>query len=282
MWYQPRAGRGAELERYVTWLNQQIEGDGRRVRLTGLVDDLRRGTQHIGGAQIPSHILVELHALLPELEAELEQLGGPLRQEPLPRSPPMWPERTAAEERRLVVALASVAEVQAPRRFPVVTRHAVGGLLAVGLASGTELVLAVSASGVGVFDGAGRKVARKVKADLTGYPDHVAGIGPIAGIEVTLMGCEGGTALPRTTPDGWQLGVLDPDDCRGIWLAPPDHTLEPPGAGCIRLAGRYEEIRAAGFSDSGHTLVIAEQHTLHLFRTDVPTHKAHWSDSPYR
>jgi hypothetical protein len=284
MWYQPRSGRDAELQRYVAWLNEQIEGDGRRWRLTRLIDDLRCGTQHIGGAQLPSHILIELQALFPELEAELEQLGGPLRPEPLPRRPPMWPERSRAEERDLQAALASVTEVQVPRRFPVASHWAVGGLLAVGLAPGTELVLVVSASGLGVFDGAGRKLARKLDADLTGYPDHVAGIGPIAGVEVRLMGCEGGTALPRTTPDGWQLGVLHPDDCKGIWLAPPHHTLEPPAVGCIRLAKRFEEIRAAGFSDSGRTLLIAEQHTLHLFQTGDPdpAREPAWSDPPYR
>jgi hypothetical protein len=284
MWYQPRDGRDAELERYVAWLNQQLGGDARRLLLTRLVDDLRRGTQHIGGAQIPSRILIELQTLLPELDAELVQLGGPLRPAPLPQRPPMWPKRTVGQERALADALASVTEVEVPRHFPVVSHHAVGGLLAVGLAPGTELVLVVSASGVGVFDAAGRKLARKLDADLSGYPDHVTGIGPIAGVEVPLMGCEGGIALPRTTPDGWQLGVLDPAWCKGIWLAPPHRTLEPPSIGCIRLAKRYEEIRAAGFSDSGHTLVIAEQHTLHLFQTDdpEPTRQPAWSEPPYR
>lgn len=283
-WYEPRSGRDAELERYVAWLNQQLDGIARRLLLTRLVDDLQRGTQHIGGAQLPGHILVGLQALLPEMHAELDELGGPLRPEPPRRRPPLWPERTAAEARQLRADLASVPAVEAPSCWPVKSAHAVGGLLAVGFAPGTELVLVVSSNGLGVFDGAGRKVARALDANLTGYPASVTGIGPLAGVDVPLMGCEGGSALPRTTPDGWRLGVLEPAACAGLWFAPPRVALEPPGLGCIRLARRFEEIRAAGFSDSGRTLVIAEQHTLHLFRAPAPPppRGSEGSGSPYR
>jgi hypothetical protein len=142
----------------------------------------------------------------------------------------------------------------------------VGGLRAVGFAPASEMVLVVSWNGLGVFDGRGDRVARQRSTSKPpGYPRSAQGIGPIAGIKVRLMGCGGDTALPRTTPDGWQLDVLQPDQCLAIWIAPPGVALESANPGCVRLAGRFEEIRAAGYSDSGQTLVIAEQHTLHLF-----------------
>jgi hypothetical protein len=128
------------------------------------------------------------------------------------------------------------------------------------------MLLVVSSQGLGVFDGNGERVARDADAeDMPGYPESVEGIGPITGVIVPLMGLDSVGAFPRSTSDGWQLGVLEPRDCRGIWTAPPGVSLEPPGAGCVRLAGRFEDVRAAGYSASGQTLVIAEQHTLHLF-----------------
>jgi hypothetical protein len=246
---------------------QGAGGGASRALLTRVVADLAGGKQNICGAFIASEVIGPLaEQLLPELEAALDRLGGPLAAPPAPAV--KWPERSRGEVRELAARLDELPAVETLPPYRTRRSFAVGGLRAVGFAPGTEMLLVVSWQGLGVFDGDGERVAREAGElpDPAGYPESAEGIGPIAGVAVPLMGFEGSGALPRSTRDGWQLGVLEPDDCLGIWTAPPGASLEPPGAGCVRLARRCEEIRAAGYSPSGQILVIAEQHTLHLFR----------------
>lgn len=75
---------GGEIERYVVWLRNLLaehdaSGADSRALLPRIVADLAAGRQTICGAFIPSEVIGSLATqLLPELEAALDQRGGPL------------------------------------------------------------------------------------------------------------------------------------------------------------------------------------------------------------
>ncbi|WP_405108252.1 hypothetical protein OG559_25955 [Micromonospora sp. NBC_01405] len=153
----------------------------------------------------------------------------------------------------------------------------IGGLLGVGFATdptnGHDLLMAVSHQGHGLFDApTGEKIARDYDPDPdlhtpTGPDLSCPGIGPLTGSQVRIAGLFGG-GLHTTTDDGWTLDVVAPD-----W---PHHRvlLSDDGGLCAGPAGEhwwhifhanYSELRAAGFSPSGRTLLIATSSDITLF-----------------
>jgi hypothetical protein len=158
-----------------------------------------------------------------------------------------------------------------PGPWKWVGTHPVGGLTEVGFAAGADLLLVVSHSGRGVFDGrTGERLARDPGEPDGGWYDPVRltaiGVGPLAGASVRLAGLHGG-GLPVVTPDGWSVQLAYPDWPDGMAV------LEPPGksvlvdhlaGGCVRLAD-LDVPRACGFSETGQSLVVAESHTLRIF-----------------
>lgn len=154
----------------------------------------------------------------------------------------------------------------------------IGGLLGIGFAvdpaSGHDLVMVVSHDGHGLFDATtGAKIARDRDPDPeSSMPDATTelscpGLGPVAGTRVRIAGLFGG-GLHLTTADGWTVEAVAPD-----W---PHHRvlLSADGGLCRGPAGRnwwhifyadYSELRAVGFSPSGHTLAVATSSDLTLW-----------------
>ncbi len=158
-----------------------------------------------------------------------------------------------------------------PAGHPMV---AVGGLLGVGFAtdpdSGRDLLLVASTSGLGLLDTVtGDRLARDSEPD-SGWPDDndltCQGIGPIAGRRVPMAGLAGGGL--HTGSAGWSVDVVSPD-----W--PNDRVLLSSGSPFVGGAhgetwwqifhSNYSELRAAGFSPSGATLVVATSSDIALW-----------------
>lgn len=251
----------ASAQTYIDWIRRALAEPG--TSLHDVREALASGSTQCLGCSLPSEHFAEIAAaLLPELEARVAELGPQIV---APRPAPLWPERSRAAEAALRTRVAGLLSAAIPSPFQVGKWFAVGGLLSAGFADGTELVLVVSANGRGVFDAA---TLARVGRDSTpiGNSDRVPGIPPIAGVEVPQMGMYGTVSLPRTTPDGWSLGVLSPDGDASVWLCAPSVDVEDPNPfDSTRFDKRFEEVRAAGFSASGRSLLIAEQHTLHLY-----------------
>lgn len=158
-----------------------------------------------------------------------------------------------------------------PWRYVDQTRRCipVGGLQGVGFGvhpeTDADLLMVVSMDGFGLIDATtGAKVARDRHPDpddaSPSGPDLACpGIGVLAGTRVRIAGLFGG-GLHATTDDGWTIDVVAPE-----W---PNHRVllsgdggaynGPPGTTWWHVFhSDYSELRAAGFSPSGRTLVIA-------------------------
>ncbi|MCE3552394.1 hypothetical protein LWC33_13095 [Pseudonocardia sp. RS11V-5] len=104
------------------------------------------------------------------------------------------------------------------------------------------------------------------------YPVSAPGIGPLEGQRIAVAGLWGG-GLRAFTPDGWWVTVIAPDwPEEGVVLVPPDapDPLEDPTASQLVVAGGYGPVRAAGFSDTGRTLVVATTR-LHVWTRPDPS-----------
>ncbi len=150
---------------------------------------------------------------------------------------------------------------------------AVGGLLGVGFATdpdnGRDLLLVASTRGLGLFDtGTGERLARDREPE-SGWPDDndltCQGIGPIARRRVPMAGLAGGGLHTGTA--GWSVDIASPD-----W--PHERVLLSTGSPYTGAHGetwwhifhsRYSELRAAGFSPSGATLVVATSSDINLW-----------------
>lgn len=94
--------------------------------------------------------------------------------------------------------------------WQLVCEASVGGLLSVGFARNTELILVTSSQGRGVFDSTtGERIARDTEENFPEDPFNLeaAGIGPLDGQMIRIAGIYGG-GLPKVCPDGWKLERL--------------------------------------------------------------------------
>jgi hypothetical protein len=148
---------------------------------------------------------------------------------------------------------------------------AVGGLEAVGYADNSDLLLVVSSNGRGVFDCVtGERVARDYDDTDSWYDrEHLLalGIGPLAGQMIRLAGIDGGGLL-NGSPDGYALWLVAPTwpDYRVI-LSPPQASIYEEIDQCVQVEADYE-IRAYGFSETGRSFIVAQNHTLYMFSRD--------------
>jgi len=157
-----------------------------------------------------------------------------------------------------------------PKPWRLIDTFAIGGLRSVGFDRRSELLLIVSAQGRGVIDASsGSKMAR----DANEYYEReqyleAEGIGPLAGTIVKTAGILGG-GLPVTTEDMWSLEVVTLDwpvsevllFSQGSWLYGSLHGRPDT---FVKLASE-SELRAAGFSYSGKSLVIATSSEVVIF-----------------
>ena len=148
----------------------------------------------------------------------------------------------------------------------------VGGLTEVGYARNSDLLLVVSAQGRGVFDClSGERIARDREENWDGLNQTLLvspGIGPLEGQAVRLAGLHGG-GLPTTTSDGWTLEAPTlqwPNS--SFFLSKPwtsvFHYQGPGNSFKIWDDGPFP-LRSFGFSDTGHTFVIATSGELAIF-----------------
>ena len=160
--------------------------------------------------------------------------------------------------------------VDPPSPWRLLATHAVGGLTEVGYAPSSDLLLAVSSQGRGVFDcTTGERIARDHEEfwdDINETLLTSRGIGPLSDTIIRLAGLHGG-GLPMTTADGWQLEVIPVD-----W---PEHLLfitlpfKPGHQGRDNsfkiVQDGVTSFRAAGFSETGQSFVFATSSDLNVY-----------------
>ena len=153
-----------------------------------------------------------------------------------------------------------------------------GGLQGVGFGvhpgTGADLLMAVSMAGFGLFDAAtGARLARDRDPDAEVStpegPDLACpGIGVLAGTRVPIAGLFGG-GLHATTEDGWTIDVVAPEwPHHRVILSGDGGANEGPAGGTwwhVFDDEGHGELRAAGFSPSGRTLVVATASDVTLF-----------------
>ncbi|MEZ6196754.1 MAG: hypothetical protein R3F20_13680 [Planctomycetota bacterium] len=157
-------------------------------------------------------------------------------------------------------------QVEPPAPWELSLSVTIGGLMAVGFATGTTRFLVLSLQGRGLFDGlTGERLSCDENLSDEDYdPFRLIGrgIGPIRGEEVRMSGVYGG-GLTRVTSDGWWVescGLEWPEQT--IILARPSST----GEEYFRLRSEIE-IVALGFSECGRCLVIAGDYgSLSIYR----------------
>lgn len=230
-----------------------------------LISALRGGKNVVFGAVVPPDQLLALRReLLPELEARVEAFTARTRRPSDASGVLVWPVRLRAAEQELRRRVSLISRVACWFEYGRQTMYEVDDVLAIGLAG--ELILVVSSRGLAVIDPLRGCLAHDSSdRPLPGYPDWAEGIGPLHGQRVVLMGMDGGFPLPRRTPDGWSLGVLSPERDAIVWLSPPSEPCEEPGPRSRKLNRTFPELRAAGFSESGRTIVIAEPNAITCF-----------------
>ncbi|MEU4619684.1 hypothetical protein AB0G04_06865 [Actinoplanes sp. NPDC023801] len=150
-----------------------------------------------------------------------------------------------------------------------------GGLLGVGFAphpeTGEDLLLVASHNGLGLFSAHGERLARDEDSDRS-WPDSeltCMGIGVLAGVRVRMTGLLGG-GLRNTVDEGqWRLDVVSPG-----W---PSRRVVLSATGWGPWQGEHGEswwtifdetvtdLRAAGFSSSGSTIVAATSSDVTLW-----------------
>lgn len=149
-----------------------------------------------------------------------------------------------------------------PPPWQLVASVAIGGLLAVGYAEQSDLLLVISSQGRGIFDClAGTRTARDRRDAAPFYDEstlRAQGFGPLEGQVLPIAGLCGG-GLPNTTRDGWHLQAIPlPWPRYRIFLEPPFCSMyhDLAGVTCVGDDGGGE-LRAYGFSPTGRSFVIA-------------------------
>lgn len=148
-----------------------------------------------------------------------------------------------------------------PSQRPVIRA---GGLIGAGFAThpetGADLLLVASHNGLGLIDPVtGERLARDDE-DMIGWPDDAdltcPGIGPVAGTRVPMAGLLGG-GLHRTAGGGWTVHVVAPAwPAERVLLSADGNPWHNDAWWHIHHAD-VTELRAAGFSPSGSTLIVA-------------------------
>jgi hypothetical protein len=159
-----------------------------------------------------------------------------------------------------------------PEPWRRVAAFAVGGLTSVGFGESSDLLLAASSAGRGLFDCRnGSLLARDDAKDFSFDIGNllVEGIGSLARERVRMSGIYGG-GLACCTPDGWAIErhpLSWPDD--ELILSPPSQSMlwSPPGqpVTLTKLAGFISQVHAFGFSPTGRSLVVATAADILVF-----------------
>lgn len=165
--------------------------------------------------------------------------------------------------RRLRARWASGRNEGLPAPWSKVQAPHVGGLHSVGIDAPGRYLLTISIEGRGVIDClTGEKVARDYSEREGDWLDRVRltaiGIGPLEGKEIRVAGDFIGGGFPACTRDDWSLhrsAMLFPSEA--VWAEPPTESKGFYMEGTFYKLWTWDSPFAAGFSESGTTLIIA-------------------------
>lgn len=173
-------------------------------------------------------------------------------------------------QQQLRLKLQQMPLVAPPSPWKLIATHAVGGLSEIGYAPNSDLLLAVSSQGRGVYDcTTGERVAR----DREEFWDELdqtrltsRGIGPLAELTIRLAGLHGG-GLPTSTSDGWNLDIIALDwPQHTLFITTPFNSLFHGDGNSHKIAqDGVTEYRASGFSETGRSFVFATSSDLDIY-----------------
>jgi hypothetical protein len=165
--------------------------------------------------------------------------------------------------------LGKMPVIEPPHPWRSIAPVAIGGLTDGGYLPTSDIFLAVTSAGRGLFD---TTTGEKIGRDREGRGDWLdsiqltaTSIAPHAGVQVRIAGLSGG-GLPHSTRDGWHLEIAAPAWPKiAVFLEPLGSSVlvEHRAAGARKLFEDYEP-RVVGFSDTGRSFVIATSDTLYF------------------
>lgn len=162
-----------------------------------------------------------------------------------------------------------------PAPWILISSSVVGGLMQVGYADGTDDLLVVSSQGRGLFDcTTGKRIARD---DDESFPNPdksemtAPGIGTHAETIFRLAGLQGG-GLAACTRDGWGLHVLQlPWPIHIVFITSNYVDITDNTGGVKKLCNDEPcTFRAAGFSPTGRSFVVATSGELRIYARNLP------------
>ena len=171
--------------------------------------------------------------------------------------------------------VASLSTVDAPTPWKLTATIEVLSLLAAGFSDDGAHCLVVSASGRLAIDTSTGDVIEQEVIEHDCHVDvaeamsvaglHAEGIGPLAGTQVPIAGIWGG-GLSTGGLDDWRVQVCSPEwpMSRIILHAPGSH-IYGSAIGLHQIADSIPEVRAAGFSENGQSLLVAGGRGLQLW-----------------
>ncbi|MFT3886138.1 MAG: hypothetical protein QM724_12140 [Flavobacteriales bacterium] len=141
--------------------------------------------------------------------------------------------------------------------------HPIGGLINIGFAEASDMLLVVSHQGRGVYDClSGERVARDRDENI--WPDYdkvtntFSGIGPIQGLRIQTHGLYGGDSLVKNNHHRDLLSK----EATQLWIVP----AHGPATASLDLA--EFELRVYGFSPTGESFVIGTDSDLRIWTDD--------------
>lgn len=145
-----------------------------------------------------------------------------------------------------------------------VKTFAIGGLINIGFIENTNLLIAISHNGRGIFDCCkGKKIARNDEDVWQFFDDktgQVQGFDVLENKIIQTCGLFGDDNLPKKTNDGWTLKLIENHNFKEIMLVSPNQDE-------ISVANdEVTEIKAFGFSNDEKFFVIAQSSDLSLYR----------------
>lgn len=157
-----------------------------------------------------------------------------------------------------------------PAPWKLVSDATIGGLTEVGYADGSDDLLVVSSQGRGIFDClTGVRLARDSE-EMFANPDDsgmtAPGIGQHAATVFRLAGLIGG-GLSSGTRDGWGIHVIQlPWPIHVVFLTSNFADITDHTGGVSKLCNDEPcEFRAAGFSPTGRSFVVATSGELRMY-----------------
>lgn len=181
---------------------------------------------------------------------------------------------TDSYQRQLRERLERLPYAQPPAPWRIVGGSGVGGLIAVGFADGTDDLLVVSSQGRGLFDCVtGQRLARDDDAVFENGDESgltAPGIGKHTNTVFRLAGLQGG-GLPLSTRDGWGIHIVQlPWPIHVVFLTANYQGLTDDIASITKLCNDEPcEFRAAGFSPTGRSFVVATSGQLRVYARHV-------------